>query len=130
MLHVPGLYIGETKKGRSVFIAHEVARGDVIEVCPLIIIPHSQVVAIDQTKMFEYYFEWPDGKNSICLALGYGSLYNHSNQPNAKVIMDLGTEEIIIEAITFIEAGAEVYIDYLDGAGKDELWFEVELADE
>lgn len=125
MLHIPGLYIAFSQKGRGVFSAQDLADGEVIEVCPVIILSKDQTKHLDETLLFEYYFLWPDGKDSICLALGYGSLYNHSYQANAKVIMDLGSKEIIIEARTVIEAGDEILIDYLDGSkDRSTLWFE------
>ena len=126
MQHVPGLYIGNSSlNNRGVFCAQSLSACEVVEICPLIILPATEVMQIDQTILFEYYFDWPDGKGSIGIALGYGSLYNHSEDPNAKVIMDLDSNEIIIETIQSIQSGDEILIDYLDGQrDRTKLWFE------
>lgn len=128
MLHVPGLYIQDTvKKGRGVFCAHDLQEGDTIELCPLIVIPPSEVAAIHETHLHDYYFLWPAVNGAACIALGYGSLYNHHSDPNAQVIMDLDNEMIEIRGIKAIPAGTEILIDYTDGGASEEpLWFQEE----
>ena len=124
MLHVPGLYIANSEKGRGVYVSHTLQPGETIEVCPVIVMPPPEIELVNRTRLFEYYFLWPDAEDSICLALGYGSLYNHSKRPNARVIMSIDTMEIIFESIQDIAAGDEILIDYLDGAKPGhKLWF-------
>ena len=127
MQHVPGLYVGNSEiSGRGVFSAQSLTKGTVIEVCPVIVFPSTQRVYLDQTKIFEYYFSWPDGKQSLCLALGYGSIYNHADEPNAMVIMNIEAKEIVVEAVKPIPANYEILINYSDGpASHDKLWFRV-----
>jgi SET domain-containing protein len=119
--HIPGLYIAETDLGRSVFSAETVSEDDIIESCPIILIPELEKNLIHESVLHDYYFVWPNG--GIVIALGYGSLYNHSSHPNAEVIFDLDEEEIVIRAIREIEPGDEIFIDYADGDRKHELWF-------
>ena len=128
MLHIPGLYIAnDDKKGRMVCTAHAVSPGEVIEVCPLIILPASETSTIHQTKIHDYYFIWPDESGRTCIALGYGSLYNHSSRPNADVTFDLTDHTMIISCIKPIAAGEEISIDYQGGIkGAPELWFELQ----
>lgn len=126
MLHVPGLFIAHSEgRGRGVFTAHDIDKGDLIEVAPLIIIPKEEIADIHKTKLHDYYFLWPQPSNSACIALGYASLYNHNFQPNAQIIMDLEKQEFEITCTADIKAGQEIFLDYLDG-GKDisQLWFE------
>jgi len=125
MLQIPGLYIVETKeRGRGVFTSTALNKGDMIEICPLIIIPPKEVAQIHNTILHDYYFFWPKPVNSACIALGFGSLYNHSPSNNAAVFMDTETKEIEIRACKTIEAGQEIFIDYNDG-NKEALWFQV-----
>jgi len=124
MKALPHLYIAETeRKGRGVFTAIEIPSGSLIEICPLILIPISQMPLLDRTELYNYYFIWDQAH--IALTLGYGSIYNHSKEPNARVIYDFDTQEIQIEAISDIEGGAEITIHYLDEEDPDhKLWFE------
>ncbi|MEM6963877.1 MAG: SET domain-containing protein-lysine N-methyltransferase [Bacteroidota bacterium] len=126
MLHIPGLYIAHSdQRGRGVFTAQEITPGDLIEICPLLIIPKKDVASIHQTVIHDYYFLLEQPKGAACIALGYGSIYNHSKNPNAKVIFDYKKEESEIQCYKLIQPGTEIFIDYTDG-GKEEapLWFE------
>ncbi len=108
-------------KGRGMFTALDIEPGSLIEICPLILIPVTQSAFIDKTEIYNYYFLWND--EFIALALGYGSLYNHSNHPNAKVIFDYESQEIQFEANRLIQEGEEILIDYLDGDPGLKVWF-------
>ena len=121
MRHIPGLYIMHTDKGRSMFTAESIKNDDVIESCPVILIPKKQTDKIHTSVLHDYYFVWPSG--DLAIALGYGSLYNHSTTPNAEVIFDVAEVEIIIKAKVEIAPGAEILIDYSDGDRNHELWF-------
>lgn len=123
MRHIPGLYLSYTDKGRSIFTAESLQQGSIIETCPVILIPEEEREKIHDTVLHDYYFIWPEG--GIAIALGYGSIYNHSEQPNAIVVYDLKEREIIFEASRNIEAGEEICIDYTDGDPEILLWFEV-----
>ncbi|WP_206519184.1 MULTISPECIES: SET domain-containing protein-lysine N-methyltransferase [unclassified Mesorhizobium] len=97
-------------KGRGVYAREEIKKGSVIEVVPVIIIPVAEVHAWNSNfGLFDYVFNWEDG--IMAIALGYGSLYNHSFLPNAK--FSIGTElTITFSAIRRICAGAEITINY------------------
>lgn len=128
MLHVPGLYIQDVPyKGRGVFCGHDLQEGDTIELCPVIVIPPSEVPSIHGTHLHDYYFLWPASPGAACIALGYGSLYNHHRDPNAEVIMDLDAAMIEIRCSKPIPAGTEILIDYTDGGSAEApLWFQEE----
>jgi len=127
MLHVPSLYIAKSSlRGRGVFVAEAIDNENLIEICPLLIIPPEQVATIHKTVFHDYYFLLPDSDGLACIPLGYGCLYNHSETPNAEVRIDLKNEQIEIHAIKNILAGAEIFIDYQDGDREfKEVWFEV-----
>jgi SET domain-containing protein len=56
-----------------------------------------------------YCFHW--GEKTVALALGYGSMYNHSFRPNAKY-EDIGRQTKVFRAIREIQVGEEVTINY------------------
>lgn len=124
MLHIPSLYIMYTKHGRGVSVAEDIAKGDLIEICPIVKIPAGQLQSIDKTILYEYYFLWEEKGFEACIALGYGSLYNHSPTPNAEAQMDYQDNQIRIIAKENITAATEITIDYTGGTkGEVELWF-------
>jgi len=127
MQQIPGLYILKDEvKGRSIYTAGEIAKGSTIEVCPLIIIPKGEVNTIHNTVLHDYYFTWGIEQEQAAILLGYGSLYNHSDQPNAKAVLINEDLEILFEAIRDIEAGEEITFNYFDGQNaKEESWFEI-----
>lgn len=127
MQQIPGLYILKSEgKGRGVFTAGDIFEGSTIEVCPLIIIPEEQVQTIHNTALHDYYFRWGEKQKQAAILLGYGSLYNHSNEPNARAILIDSDNEIVIESIRTINSGEEITIDYFDDDGaKEHVWFDI-----
>lgn len=118
------LYIAETNhKGRGVFAAVEFNRGDIIELCPIIEINADDRAVVHETSLHDYYFVWGKEDTQAALALGYGSLYNHSDTPNAQFINDLENDLIIIECLSVIMPGTEICINYVDHRSNEKLWF-------
>jgi SET domain-containing protein len=126
MQRINSLYISKSKnKGRGVFTAQKISSGSIIEYCPIIRIPAKEVDKIHKTELHDYYFLWGEDDEEGAIALGYGSLYNHSYRPNAQYIYDLDENVIEIVAIKDIAAGKEVFCNYNgDPNCKDELWFD------
>ncbi len=121
----PGLYYAPSGKHRyGMFCTEDIQPDSIIELCPVIIIPGQQARQIVREHiLYEYYFEWK--KDSIALALGYGSLYNHSPKPNAFFDVDYRNELIVFTATQFIPAGQEILVDYHAGNPDQEVWFDV-----
>src|SRR5262245_37487262 len=70
------------KKGRGVFARKLIRKGTIIERAPVILLPIGEVFSdAPRTMLANYVFVW--GSDSVAVVLGYGSLYNHSYQPNA-----------------------------------------------
>ena len=68
-------------KGRGVFARRAIPKGEVFETCPVLVVPAAAIE--DYSAGFgPFVFEWGEGK--VALALGFGSLYNHSYRPNAR----------------------------------------------
>jgi len=112
-------------KGRGVFALKNFKRGELIERCPVLIIPgrHSQYIL--KTKLDHYAFDW-DKEDELALILGYGMIYNHSYAPNAKIVHDLRKRTSDIIAHTAIKSGDEILVNY-NGKPNDKspLWFDV-----
>lgn len=125
MQRVASLYIAPSDdRGRGVFTASPIHAGDVIEVCPVIVIPKRELPIIHKTILHDYYFLWGDNLEDCAIALGYGSMYNHELNPNANFILDLENMTIDIEAIQDIAAGEEITLNYHGEPGDEsELWF-------
>jgi SET domain-containing protein len=117
----PHLRIAEspTGAGRGVFAVRDIAVGEEIERCPMLITDGAQGEALTQGAD-GYVFGW--GSESTALALGYGSLYNHSYVPNAETLET--PEELVITALRDIADGDEVLINYM-GTAQDGVWFDL-----
>jgi len=100
------------KKGRGVFARQDIKKGTVIERVPVIVVTWDQ---IEDSELGHYAFCWSGNKAAI--ALGYGSLYNHSFKPNA-VYQDEGRQTKVYSAHRNIVAGEEITINY-NGDPKD-----------
>jgi hypothetical protein len=72
-------------------------------------VPQAQLPNLDATIVFEYYFTWLQGGG---IALGYGSLYNHSDAPNAECVKDVSNDLLTIRAIASIGVGDEITFSY------------------
>lgn len=113
-----------TIEGRGVFTAEEIPAGALIEICPVIVISEQEVDVIHHTDLHDYYFVWGEENEMAAIALGYGSLYNHSFSPNAEFVLDLDHRTIEIFALRDIRPGEEITFNYHgDPDCRDELWF-------
>jgi uncharacterized protein len=123
----PGLFVKDVKnKGRGVFTSQAIKKGTEVEVVPVLTIPVKQTKHLDETRLLHYYFKWGKTEKMGAIFLGYGSVYNHSYQPNVESRMDLEKEIAVFSAIRDIKAGEELLINYLgEPDSEGELWFDV-----
>jgi SET domain-containing protein len=97
-------------KGRGVFARRTIAKGEVFERVPVLVLPIAEIQNDDGwSGLASYCFNW--GQGTVALALGYGSMYNHSFRPNAKY-EDIGRRTKVFSAIREIRVGEEVTINY------------------
>lgn len=117
------IYIAKSRvPGRGVFAKEEIKKGEVIEVAPILILQFEDFIDTKWNLLFEYYF-WMD--DWVVLALGYGSLYNHSKNPNAKYEINKAEQTMTFTAIKDITKDQEILFNYSGSSSpKVPLWFE------
>lgn len=119
---VPQSENSEFTPGRGVFAAENIKKGEVIEMAPILVLEFSDFVDTKWNLLFEYYF-WLD--DFVVLALGYGSMYNHSENPNCEYKIDKENETITFAALKDIQKDEEILFNYSGSASKKApLWFE------
>lgn len=129
---VPHIYVARVEgKGRGVFASRPLKKGERIELCPVLVLSQHDLELIRQTQLYNYYFAWGDEDEFAGIALGFGSLYNHSYQPNARYQVDYEAETIEILCHRNIEPHEEITINY-NGETDDQtpIWFDQKNTDE
>ncbi len=122
------IYIAKSKiggvGGLGVFAAQNIAKGELIEEAIVILFPEDQISDLAKTKLLDYFFAWGAKLELAAVALGYGSLYNHSYAPNAKFVENYDKNTITYSALKKIKKGEEILINYNgDPKDKRKLWF-------
>lgn len=108
-------------KGRGVFALKPFKPEETIEVCHVILLDQH----LEQNNANGYCFAWSD--DYVAIALGYGSLYNHSHKPNAEYCCFDSDDDLRMRfyASKPIKVGEEICISYLeDHETEDDLWFD------
>lgn len=113
----PNLVIRKVRgMGRGVFAGRDFRVGELIEVCPVLVLPPGTDEK-DLSGLGAYVFAWGAAQDRLAIALGYGSLYNHAEDPNAEFDPRHGRCELAFRATRDIVAGEQILIDYGWGAG-------------
>lgn len=90
--------------GFGVFAGKTLKKGEKIEECYFIVSRGGDKVLDD------FYFEAK--KNKCAVFLGYGSIYNHSEDPNASYSLNMTKRITTIKAKRTIRKGEEIFISY------------------
>jgi SET domain-containing protein len=111
--------VGVGSKGRGLFAAKAIPPHTLLHVAPCLPVPAVEYDSHMRYTILEHYlFNAPGG--SKLLALGYGSLLNHSRRPNVDYRVDAARQVITYQSGPRpIERGDELCISY----GSD-LWFD------
>ncbi|WP_243450466.1 SET domain-containing protein [Desulfosporosinus sp. Sb-LF] len=111
------------KYGRGIFAVRNIKKGEFIEGVPVIVIPKTEWERMRGSILSNYIFRWGEDK---ALALGYGSIYNHSYSPNARYHTNIENQSIDFYAWKDIQENVEITVNY-NGDPEDQspLWFEV-----
>lgn len=113
------LYIAEStikNADRGVFTKELIAKGEIIENCPIIEVTLQDPANNDEGTLVDYFFYFGEG---LAIALGFGSLYNHSYAPNATYKTNVKEKKIDFIAIENINPGDEITVNYNFGNPKD-----------
>jgi uncharacterized protein len=103
-----GLTVKRGPHGRGVYATRRFAKGEVVERCPTVEVPDSEVSG----RLGDYaYMSVKEG--DVLLVLGFGMLYNHSEDPNVEYVQE---EPSMIDfvALRTVEPGDELTIHYGD----------------
>jgi len=123
----PNIFLAETGTdlGRGVFASENIPSGQIVETSPVVLLDLKTQPFPAQIRRLAY--NW--SKTHVALALGYGSLYNHSDQPNLTFKRNTKNQTITFSARRQIEPGEQLTIsyDYLgDGENpRKRSWFEI-----
>ncbi|KAI5896661.1 cytidine deaminase-like protein [Schizophyllum commune H4-8] len=111
-------------KGRGVYAAREILSRTLLEISPVLLFDRKEYAEHGRHTLLDHYtFVWKDGR--MALALGLGSLFNHSSAPNVSYTLDPTTESIRYTTTRHILPGEELCIFY-----GHKLWFaEVDAVD-
>jgi len=118
--------IKTANKGRSVLAERNYKKGEIIESCPVIILSPKERKEAEKTILNYYIYPWKSTRGAS-VVLGYGSLINHSFNPNADWKQNFKTNSMVYRAIKDIKKGDEITVNY-NGEPNDETeidWFEV-----
>ena len=97
--------------GRGIFALDNIIKGEILEECHFFMVPRN--LQYPQILM-DHFFAWPKNHNphEMVICLGYGSIFNHSDIPNADWETDMDKFLIRFIAIENIDAGQEIFTNY------------------
>ena len=98
-------------RGRGVFALKDFKTGEIIEKCPTIKIDSKERKYCEKTILNYYIYPWRSTRTGS-IVLGYGSIYNHSFEPNADWKQNFKTSEMVYRAIKPIKSGEEILVNY------------------
>lgn len=106
--HPPDVRISSSPvQGNGVFAGRDFEEGELIERCPVLFLRRDGA-----TSIVNYTFTDPQNANQCFLALGYGSLYNHDDDPNAMSRIAPSSNALEIVARRRILKGTEITFSY------------------
>jgi hypothetical protein len=111
----PSVYVKDTgtTKGRGAYAARPHAKGELVEACPVVLFTGSYASVPGEVR--KLLFNWgvlAGTEAAHCLALGYGSLYNHENPANMRYEADADARLLRFVAIRDIAADEELTVNY------------------
>jgi hypothetical protein len=120
------LFIKEIKgKGRGVFCRQRIEKDEIIEVCPVLVLPAQDHDTVVISGLVDYFFNFNKEENTLALALGFGSLYNHAVHSNAAYTLSRENKTLSFYALRDIDPNTEICINYAGESGQEfKEWFE------
>lgn len=100
--------------GLGVFAIRDIKASELIERCPVIQIPETEYDIIKHSILKWYVYDASNrGPNAVKLCLGYGSIYNHSDDPNVEW-NGVNARYMNFHTMRNIKKGEQLFIDYGD----------------
>ena len=107
-----GVFLKESKYGgKGVFTNKPIKQGEVVEIAPYLLVPINDISKNNTLK--DYVFQCDDCNH--LLVLGYGSMYNHQDNPNLRYQYNDDQTMFSYLANRDIECNEELCISYGDG---------------
>ncbi|KAG0035174.1 hypothetical protein BGZ81_000095 [Podila clonocystis] len=104
------------RKGRGVVTSVPIPARTTIDLSPILLFPTQEYTHHGQfTQLDHYTYRWLGG---MALALGLGSMFNHSKDPNVGFQRDFVNKMIRYSTLRDVAAGEELCISY-----GPNLWF-------
>jgi SET domain-containing protein len=111
--------VGKGKKGRGLFATDDIPPSTLLHIAPCILLTKEEYEEHMKYTVLEHYLFNSQGGNKL-LALGDGSLFNHSRHPNVDYRVDAANLRIrYLSGCNTIKRGEELCISY----GLN-LWFD------
>ncbi len=122
------IYISDSKVAsgeRGVFARTNIKKGEIIEICPVIEFSEHESSNFKEGNLVTYTYYFGKNKDQATILLGFGSIYNHSYQPNA--VYKEKEMKVDFTANRNIKKGEEILVNYLQDNKniKNPLWFEL-----
>ncbi|MDO8503877.1 MAG: SET domain-containing protein [bacterium] len=113
--------------GRGVYAKRDIKKGEIIERCPVIEVPKHDTSNLRESILVTYFFYFGKNKERSVVALGFGSIYNHTYEPNATYKEKHAEKTMDFIALKNIKKDSEITVNYNHGNPKQKspLWFEV-----
>ena len=103
---IPFVHIVEVSgKGRGLVAARRIPGGTIVDSCPVMVIPNAESRGVVDRYSFVF-------GPCHAIALGLGSLMNHSPTPNVGIVRDLDDLRIDFVSLCEIHHGEELVLDY------------------
>lgn len=126
------VYIGKSgipDAGRGVYARRDIKKGEIVERCPIIEVPKHDMSNLKESTLVPYFFYFGKNKERLAMALGFGSIYNHSDKPNVAYKVKPRERVIDFIALDDIKKDKEITFNYSGHKNskdkKRPLWFEV-----
>lgn len=116
-----------TAKGRGVFATRKISPGELIEVCPVVLVQWSELPESLKLVVFNWG-QLTKGSPASAIALGWGSMYNHGNPANVRYAADTASCTMAFSAARQIDVGEELTVNYNKSYGDihstEDIWFQ------
>ena len=99
--------------GRGLYSTIPIAKGAIVEVSPVIPLTAADWKQIKNTTLEPYVFAWGEKCLTNAIPLGYGGLFNHSDDPNVSFWLNVPEQSITFRALRDIAVSEQLTIDYM-----------------